>query len=234
MTDVIGGDTPDRVEELVQTTPRTEARYGRIVVSQGIVIDPLHPQKATVFALVMNEQELRNFQKKLEQSFPDRVEDAEADPIVVAQLAEVGQVSVLPGSSASEVVIPDGVSPRITALRSDSTRQQPLETTQLAPGFGLPDLAAAAGLGSEPEGLGRPRVSGGASPAASRGLDEPAAPAGLADARSSSSGPAPGHPGASATASGKPPDLPGSLPESLRTINLHEPPQIVLVWVTSS
>ncbi len=77
---------PIASRSLVQKTPRTDAAYGRITVGQGIVIDPLHPQQATVFALVMNDQELRLFQKKLEQSFPERVEEAEADPVVVAQL----------------------------------------------------------------------------------------------------------------------------------------------------
>ncbi len=227
VTDVIGGGTSDVVEELVQKTPRTRAAYGRIIVTQGIVIDPLHPQKATVFALVLNEQELRNFQKKLEQSFPQRVEDAEADAIVVGQLAEAGQLSVLPGTPASEVLIPREVSPRIAALRSDTTRQQPLETTQLAPPFGRPDLDAAAGVGGEPEGAFRTQDPGVASPAA------PRAPAALADAAASAPVPSPGAaPGA--TASNRPADLPASVQEALRTINLDEPPQIVLVWVTSS
>ena len=228
VTDVIGGDTPNRVEELVQKTPRTKATYGRITISQGIVIDPLHPQKATVFALVLNEQELRLFQKKLEQSFPQGVEDSEADPIVVAQLPEVGQLSVRPGTPASEVVIPRDVLPRI-AFRSDRTRQQPLETTQLAPPFGRPDLDAAAGLGGEPEGAFPTRAPGVANPAAPRAADEPPAAGALADARSS-----PPVLETSTAESSNPSDSPGSLPESLRTINLHEPPQIVLVWVTSS
>jgi hypothetical protein len=232
VTDVIGGDTPDRVEELVQKTARTEATYGRITVSQGIVIDPLHPQKATVFALVLNEQELRHFQNKLKQSFPDRVEEAEADPIVVAQLAEIGQVSVLPGSPASEVVIPFGASPRIAASKFDLPRQPPLETTQLAPDFGRPDLDTAAGFGGEPGSALRTRAADAAHPAAPRGSDQPRTSGVIADARQGSpvSMPAavPGAP-----ASGKPPDQPSLLPESLTTINLHEPPQIVLVWVTS-
>jgi len=234
VTDVIGGDTPGRVEELVKTSPRTEARYGRITVSQGIVIDPLHPQKATVFALVLNEQELKLFQKKLEQKFPQRVEDAEADSIVVGQLAEAGQLAVLQGTPASEVFIPrDALPPN--AFRSDLTRQHPMETTQIAPPFGLPDLAAAAGLGGEPDGALHTRAPGVANPAAPRAPDEPPAAGALADARTNSPVPARGAAvETSPSAAGKRPDLPGSLPESLSIINRHKPPQIVLVWVTSS
>jgi hypothetical protein len=232
VTDVIGDGTSERVEELVQKTPRTEAKYGRITVSQGIVIDPLHPNEATVFAMVLNEQELRHFQTKLEQSFPERVEDAEADPIVVAQLAEAGQVAVLPGTPASEVVIPRDGSPRIAYL-SDSIRQQPLERSQLEPPFGRPDLDAAAGLGGEPERGLRPRAAGAANPGAPRAGDERLASAGRADARSRSENAAEqGAPGSPPP--GKPPDAPGSLAESLGKIKLYEPPQIVLVWVTSS
>ena len=187
VTDVIGGDTPDRVEDLVQKTPRTEARYGRITVSQGIVIDPLHPQKATVFALVLNEQELRNFQKKLEQSFPQRVEDAEADPIVVGQLAEVGHLAVLQGTPASEVFIPRDVLPRI-AFRSDPTRQQPAGDNPARvrlsdfPTWPLPpDLAASQRARSARERLAC------ANPAAPV-PDELAAAGDVADVRTSSSG----------------------------------------------
>lgn len=123
VTDVMGGATHDRVEELVQKTPRTEATYGRITVTHGIVIDPRHPNEATVFAMVMNDQELRHFQEQLQRSCaPDvQVEDADADPGVVTQLAEIGQVAVLAGTSATDVVIPADATPPV-ALRLDDGR----------------------------------------------------------------------------------------------------------------
>jgi hypothetical protein len=194
VTDIIGEGTLDRVEELVQKTPRTDAVYGRITVSQGIVIDPLHPSEATVFALVMNDQELDHFRKKLEQSFPKAVEEAEPDPIVVAQLGEVGGLTVLPGTPASSVVIPSTVSPRI-ALRSDESLQQPAMETRVAAEFGRADLAAAA-------------------------------------AASQTQGPVAANRVESATAAGNPPDMPTLIVESLKRI--HDPPEIVLVWVTPS
>jgi hypothetical protein len=196
VTDIIGEGTLDRVEELVQKTPRTEAAYGRITVSQGIVIDPLHPNEATVFALVMNDQELNNFRKKLEQAFPKGVDDVEADPVVAAQLEEIGGLAVLPGTPASSVVIPSTVSPRI-ALRSDQSRQQPAMETQVAADFGRLDLAAAAGAGQTHDPGAR---------ASSRAESPPAAD--------------------------RPPDVPTLIYESLQRI--HDPPEIVLVWVTRS
>jgi anti-sigma factor RsiW len=197
VTDIIGEGTLNRVEDLVQKMPRTDAAYGRITVSQGIVIDPLHPNEATVFALVMNDEELKHFQKKLEQRFPERVEDGEADPVVVAQLGEVGGLAVLPGTPASSVVIPSTDSPRI-ALRSDRSIEQPAMRTHVAAEFGHPDLAAAAKAGAAPP----------QEPLSSNGADNPPA------------------------VGGKPPDVPSVLDESLRRI--HDPPEIVLVWVTKS
>jgi anti-sigma factor RsiW len=196
VTDIIGEGTLDRVEKLVQTTPRTDAGYGRITVSQGIVIDPLHPNEATVFALVMNDEELKHFQKKLEQSFPKRVEDGEADPVVVSQLGEVGSLAVLQGTPASSVVIPSTDSPRV-ALRSDRSLHQPAMETQVAAGFGRPDLATAAKAGA---GAAPPQE-----PVSSNGADSP-------------------------PAAGKLPDVHSVIDESLRRI--HDPPEIVLVWVT--
>jgi hypothetical protein len=195
VTDIIGEGTLDRVEELVRKSPRTDATYGRITVSQGIIVDPLHPNEATVFALVMNDQELNQFRKKLEQSFPKAVEEAEPDPIVVAQLGEIGRLSVLQGSSASSVVIPSTVSPRI-ALRSDRSLQQPAMESHVAAEFGRADLAAAAEAGQTQD----PAV------ASNRAESSPAA--------------------------GKPPDVPALIDESLKRI--HDPPEIVLVWVTRS
>ena len=236
VTDIIGEGTPDRVGELVQKTPRTDASYGRIIVSQGIVIDPLHPNEATVFALVMNEQELGHLRRRLEQSFPQRVEEAEADPIVVAQLAEVGQVAVMRGTPASSVVIPGDVSPQI-ALRENPSLQRPVQTSQLTPPFGRPDLDAAAGLGTPPSTRGtRTPSDANASAPAAIVKDEVRATRSIGEARPGSTS------GAQAAVEGVPmegklpeaPGVPGSLAESLRTINLHEPPEIVLVWVTSS
>jgi hypothetical protein len=208
VTDIIGGalDTRDRVEELVQTTPRTEATYGRITVSQGIVIDPRHPNEAAVFVLVMNDQEVRRFQKRLELAFPQQVESVNAEPAVVTQLADIGQMTVLPGTPASEVIIPDDTTPRV-ALRTNRGQQRTAESTQIAKAFGLPDLPPVPG----PEG---PAI---ASRPAAPNRESPGAAAPLAAARASD-------PGLTKQV------LEGSF---ARALNLHDPPSVVIVWVTT-
>jgi hypothetical protein len=214
VTDILGGGADSRVEELVQKTPRTEATYARITVSQGIVIDPLHPNEATVFALVMNEQELRNFRKTLEQSFPQHVEEAGADPFLVTQLSDMGQVALRPGTRASAVDIPADVAHTV-AIQVDVNEQRPMETTAVTKDFGRPDLAAVSELsGGKPgPGPGRP------APASPTPRPRPQA---LAE-----SAPGPGKPSEPALAA-------SSLPKSLeRTPSLRDPPAIVLIWVTS-
>src|SRR5262249_60507313 len=133
--------------------------------------------------------------RKLEQSCPQGVEDTEADPVVVAQLGEIGRLEVLPGTPASSVVIPSQVSPRI-ALRSSPMLQQPAVETHLATEFGRPDLAAAAGVGA-PRGPAPARSAASvatSSPATAR--DEPATPgtAPVGDATPPPAAPPPGAP----------------------------------------
>jgi hypothetical protein len=216
VTDVLGGKDRDRVEELVEKTPRTEAAYGRITVTQGIVIDPLHPNQATVFALVMNDQELRHFERNLKKSFPDRVEETGADPAVVTQLADVGQVSVVPGTAASVVDIPADVSPRI-ALKSKPGRQGVLdERSQVLTGFGLPDLAA-----STAGGLHAP-------PIVEPAKDEP--PIAVAAVEPPATGVGPSDESRPPESAEKPREPVGPVAPAPRP---YERAAIVLVWVTS-
>jgi hypothetical protein len=194
VTDVIGGelDTRERVEDLVKDTPRTDAAYGRITVSQGIVIDPRHPNEAAVFVLVMNDQELRRFQKRLELAFPQQVEETGVEPAVVTQLADIGQITVLPGTPASEVIIPRDTTPQV-AIKTPRGPQRTFQSTQIDKDFGLPDL---------PPAPTRENVVTAAPQPATRGADPVQAEHALDDA----------------------------IP---RAPNLHDPPSIVLVWVTT-
>ena len=111
VTDKLGGHATSHVDQLIQKTRRSRPDYGRITVSQGIVIDPRHPDEAIVFALVMDDDELEQFQRQLKQTFPDAVEKADADPEVVTQLADVGQVAILPGTPPPKLDSPTGPSP---------------------------------------------------------------------------------------------------------------------------
>jgi len=222
VTDVLGeGTGPDLVEDIVKKTPRTEATYGRITVSQGIVIDPRHPNEATVFALVMNEQEQRNFQKRLEEEFPRRVEDASADPEVVTQLADIGQMAVLPGSPASEVVIPDDVSPQV-ALRAVPAPPAPqVDKDRISPEIDLASLSEAHDLKISE----RPQVAKEKEGDAGEKADPRAAGDAPTLARKEEPPPS-AEPGEEKGAAGLAPE------ESSKPRRFRDPPAIVLVWVT--
>ena len=112
--DDLGGGSGDLVNTLIEQTPRRDSLYARIKIIHEIAIDPKHPDDADVFALALTDAELPWFQARLRNAFPGGFEESDADPDVVTQLADIGQVAVYPGrgQAASEVVIPE-VSSRI-------------------------------------------------------------------------------------------------------------------------
>ena len=128
VSDVIGGDAGRQVGDLIDKTPRRSATYGRFTVSQGIILDPEHPGEATVFAVVMDDLELRQFRSRLNESFPESIKETEAGPEVVTQLAEVGQVSVYPGTTVASVYVPEGPVP---ALKAEAGKRPPEGMTYL-------------------------------------------------------------------------------------------------------
>ena len=104
VTDRIGEPAEQQVISLVERT--THHDFYKITVSQGIVIDPRHPGKATVFAVVLDPSELDPFRQHLKDTFKDRLEDNEIDPAVAMQLVDIGQVVSLPAHPIAEVTIP--------------------------------------------------------------------------------------------------------------------------------
>ncbi|WP_435016572.1 anti-sigma factor family protein [Tundrisphaera sp. TA3] len=106
VTDVI--DAGDRVRSLIQRDIRKHPDFGRITVSEGIVIDPRHPGEADVFTLVMDGRESEPFLGKLARAFPrtDVVVEPRPDPFILTQLAEVGEASVLPGLAPNSPSLP--------------------------------------------------------------------------------------------------------------------------------
>jgi hypothetical protein len=93
-----------RVASVVEQT--TRFNFYKITVSQGIVIDPRHPDQATVFALVVGPQELEDLRHRLRVALDDRVEETPVEPGVVTQLADIGHVEACPPSPAAELAIP--------------------------------------------------------------------------------------------------------------------------------
>jgi hypothetical protein len=92
------------VAKIVEQT--TQFNYYRITISQGIVIDRRHPDQATVFALVVGPRELHRLGEQLRTALKDRVEEADPEPGVVTQLADIGQVEARPPSPVAEMHIP--------------------------------------------------------------------------------------------------------------------------------
>ncbi|WP_406700371.1 hypothetical protein V5E97_16285 [Singulisphaera sp. Ch08] len=109
---------PGRVEGLVRDMPRLDPFIGKITVSQGIVIDPKHPNEATVFALVMDQEEIGRFRDRLQIDFPNQFKEVPPDPIVVTQLSEIGQVAVSSGPRATVLSPPPAKGELKTALRT--------------------------------------------------------------------------------------------------------------------
>ncbi len=104
VADHLGQPSEQEVASLVERT--THRDYFKITVAQGIVIDPAHPGKATVFAVVLDENELGPFRNRLREAFSDRLEEQEVNPVVAMQLADIGQVVALPANPIGDLMIP--------------------------------------------------------------------------------------------------------------------------------
>jgi hypothetical protein len=104
VTDSVREPAEQQVLSLVERTTHHDCY--KITVAQGIVIDPRHPGKATVFAVVLDQNELDPFRRRLRDTFKDRLEDNEIDPAVAMQLVDIGQVVTLPAHPIGEVTIP--------------------------------------------------------------------------------------------------------------------------------
>ena len=108
VTDASNAGSADKVGKLLEQTSLRNARFGRINISQGIQIDPKHPGEATVFAVIMDEAELRDFGATLRTAFQDAVVESEARPEVVTQLADLTDVSLIQGTAVATLRLPDG------------------------------------------------------------------------------------------------------------------------------
>jgi hypothetical protein len=130
------GSVEQRVAKIVEET--TQFNFYRITISQGIVIDPRHPDQATVFALVVGPGEEHRLGQQLRTALNDRVQEADAEPEVVSQLADIGQVEARPPSPLAEINIPRNL---VLAFKH----------AEPGAGGGAPEAAPA-----EPPGLDKP------------------------------------------------------------------------------
>ena len=101
-------DGMERRDSKSPASSRQTTHFGfyKITISHGIVIDPRHPEEATVFALLVNPKELDNLKEQLNAALPDSIEETPVDPRIVTQLADIGQVQACPATPG--VTIPTG------------------------------------------------------------------------------------------------------------------------------
>ena len=104
VTDSFGGEADRHVGSILEKTPRRESAYGRMTVAEEIAIDPEHPGKATVYVVVLDDRELARLRAQLNRAFPGSVRENDSRPEVVTQLADIGQVAVLPGTPVTDLV----------------------------------------------------------------------------------------------------------------------------------
>ena len=167
VTDQIDQPALKNVASVVEQTTRDD--YFKITIAQGIVIDPRHPDQATVFALVLDESELATLRGRLQSAFKDHVREDGVDPGVAAQLTDIGQVASFAPHPIGDVIIPEE---RLSALLVKA--DQPIKADQPTPeqenskpGVGSRRSANEVDLARE-----EPTVSAEAAP-----VDNPAGPA---------------------------------------------------------
>lgn len=102
VSDLDGGSTGQQVASIVEQT--TRFNYYKITVSRGVLIDPRHPDQATVFALVVGPRELDDLRERLRAALKDRVEEKPVDRSIVTHLAEAHAVEAC--SPAPQARIP--------------------------------------------------------------------------------------------------------------------------------
>jgi hypothetical protein len=97
-------DSEQAVASVVEHT--THLDFFKITVSQGIVIDPRHPDAATVFAFVLGPNEADRFHDQLKAALPGLVEQKPLDPAIATALAEISEVQSLSPRLLAKVEIP--------------------------------------------------------------------------------------------------------------------------------
>ncbi len=104
ITDGGDGKALQQVASVLEST--TRFGFYKITIAQGIVIDPRHPEEATVYAALVNAKSFDTLRDRLAQALPDAVNESPVDPAVVTQLADIGQVRAFRSAPFGDVLIP--------------------------------------------------------------------------------------------------------------------------------
>jgi hypothetical protein len=126
------GKAEQQVASVVERT--VHHGYFKMTISQGIVIDPRHPDEATVFALVVNPDELHNLRDQLKVALADQLEEGPADPRVVTQLADIEPIKLPRPPAPAAVSIPgEGLAFSTPTRGSPENNQVPIASAARGP-----------------------------------------------------------------------------------------------------
>lgn len=221
VTDVLEEPAQKEVASVVEQSTRYD--YFKITVAQGIVIDPRHPERASVFALVLDESELDQFRHRLTKAFPQKVKEDDVVSGLVTQLADIGQVVSFPSHPVADVIIPR----QQVAIRTPEIAgraQTPRSTPPLPSASGQPTLEQERSAPVLPLTINAPEKSTGAH----ANLSPPTHTAGQSDDRTPS-------PSLSAHAATPRPTPASNEPTPRRSPALSSGPDprpvVVLVWI---
>ena len=129
---LVRGGREGTVASVVETT--THFNFYKITISHGIVIDPRHPEEATVFALVVNPKELDDLKKSLNAALPDSIEETDDDPRIVIQLADIGQVHAYSATPIPSLTIPrEGLALRTKGAEAQENPAAEIPATEKRP-----------------------------------------------------------------------------------------------------
>jgi anti-sigma factor RsiW len=217
-----GGKSEQRVASVIERT----TRYGffKLTIAQGIVIDPRHPEEATVFALVVDPMEADSLRDQIRVALEEPIEETAVDPGIVTQLVDIGQVQGFPPSPLADVLIPR----EDLALRTPVSGAEHTESPASPAGPAARDRKTAGKPSPAPAGPQSPLTTSDprAKPA---GVIDPALGAQVAQ-RSDAAAPIPGRPS-------DPIDGSGVMRKSA-PVQANSPPHqqtddkiVVLVWV---
>lgn len=150
--DVVDDASQQRVEDVIGLTAHAHPRHARMRLYQGVVIDPRHPDKAVIYAMVLDSTEAGNLKKNLAKSFPEtEVTDVSVKPATLAQLTETVHLDVFETTPAGSILAgsPDAEYHHL-ARKSDADEPRTAVEDVAPNGFpppGYPDLNAGTGHG---------------------------------------------------------------------------------------
>jgi hypothetical protein len=152
VSDLGDGSAEQRVATIVEET--TRFNYYKFTIAQGMVIDPRHPDQATVFALAVGPNELDSLRDRLRMALKGQVQEQPAEAALVTQLADIGDVRACAPSPAADMEIPLDAHLAIKTPDAASDRPTP-EQERSTPAAEDPartrDSAHRAGPGHQPE-----------------------------------------------------------------------------------